>query len=211
MIAGCYTIICYHILSNINLGCHPWTGKPYLAICKSWNGMTEGFTHQVVKLADIQVEQCAFWWGRLKPPTCITRSKHHKHAFFPGCEQQTANQKRSDSRANRHLFHYFSLTTNADVPTWASVVAPQNLDSVLTKVMCTAVAFVDFHTSCHVTSSVASKEWGMSPMMQRYMKSQTTSGAQDSAFAIGSRNQAHSNHSNPCSVAFQPFVEPAII
>ena len=54
----------------------------------------------------------------------------------------------------------------------------------------------------------------MSPMMQRYMKSQTTSGAQDSAFAIGSRNQAHSNHSNPCSVAFQPFVdffEPAII
>lgn len=33
-------------------------------------------------------------------------------------------------------------------------------------------------------------EWGMSPMMQRYMKSQTTSGAQDSAFAIGSRNQA---------------------
>lgn len=34
------------------------------------------------------------------------------------------------------------------------------------------------------------EEWGMSPMMQRYMKSQTTSGAQDSAFAIGSRNQA---------------------
>merc|ERR1712039_966591 len=33
-------------------------------------------------------------------------------------------------------------------------------------------------------------EWGMSPMMQRYMKSQTTSSAQDSAFAIGSRNQA---------------------
>merc|ERR1712187_595690 len=32
-------------------------------------------------------------------------------------------------------------------------------------------------------------EWGMSPMMQRYMKSQTTSSAQDSAFAIGSRNQ----------------------
>eukprot|EP00929_Paragymnodinium_shiwhaense_P015899 TRINITY_DN1239_c0_g1_i12.p1 TRINITY_DN1239_c0_g1~~TRINITY_DN1239_c0_g1_i12.p1 ORF type:complete len:759 (+),score=260.79 TRINITY_DN1239_c0_g1_i12:106-2382(+) len=33
-------------------------------------------------------------------------------------------------------------------------------------------------------------EWGMSPMMQRYMKSQTTSSQQDSAFAIGSRNQA---------------------
>merc|ERR1711972_1093458 len=33
-------------------------------------------------------------------------------------------------------------------------------------------------------------EWGMSPMMQRYMKSQTTSSASDSAFAIGSRNQA---------------------
>jgi len=33
-------------------------------------------------------------------------------------------------------------------------------------------------------------EWGMSPMMQRYMKSQTTSSSQDSAFAIGSRNQA---------------------
>merc|ERR1712178_374036 len=33
-------------------------------------------------------------------------------------------------------------------------------------------------------------EWGMSPMMQRYMKSQTTSSAQDGAFAIGSRNQA---------------------
>merc|ERR1712232_1376425 len=33
-------------------------------------------------------------------------------------------------------------------------------------------------------------EWGMSPMMQRYMKQQTTSSAQDSAFAIGSRNQA---------------------
>jgi len=33
-------------------------------------------------------------------------------------------------------------------------------------------------------------EWGMSPMMQRYMKSQTTSGSQDSAFAMGSRNQA---------------------
>merc|ERR1712061_776910 len=33
-------------------------------------------------------------------------------------------------------------------------------------------------------------EWGMSPMMQRYMKSQTTSSALDSAFAIGSRNQA---------------------
>jgi len=33
-------------------------------------------------------------------------------------------------------------------------------------------------------------EWGMSPMMQRYMKSQTTSSAQDSAFAMGSRNQA---------------------
>merc|ERR1712232_197687 len=31
-------------------------------------------------------------------------------------------------------------------------------------------------------------EWGMSPMMQRYMKSQTT--AQDSAFAISSRDQA---------------------
>ena len=30
----------------------------------------------------------------------------------------------------------------------------------------------------------------MSPMMQRYMKSQTTSSASDSAFAIGSRNQA---------------------
>merc|ERR1712190_446076 len=33
-------------------------------------------------------------------------------------------------------------------------------------------------------------EWGMSPMMQRYMKSQTNSSASDSAFAIGSRNQA---------------------
>merc|ERR1712032_1561080 len=33
-------------------------------------------------------------------------------------------------------------------------------------------------------------EWGMSSMMQRYMKSQTTSSASDSAFAIGSRNQA---------------------
>merc|ERR1712107_440850 len=33
-------------------------------------------------------------------------------------------------------------------------------------------------------------EWGMSPMMQRYMKSQTTSSASDSAFAIGSRNQS---------------------
>merc|ERR1711933_306296 len=33
-------------------------------------------------------------------------------------------------------------------------------------------------------------EWGMSPMMQRYMKSQTTSSSQDSAFAMGSRNQA---------------------
>jgi heat shock protein beta len=33
-------------------------------------------------------------------------------------------------------------------------------------------------------------EWGMSPMMQRYMKSQTTSSGQDSAFAMGSRNQA---------------------
>jgi len=33
-------------------------------------------------------------------------------------------------------------------------------------------------------------EWGMSPMMQRYMKQQTTSSASDSAFAIGSRNQA---------------------
>jgi heat shock protein beta len=33
-------------------------------------------------------------------------------------------------------------------------------------------------------------EWGMSPMMQRYMKSQSTSTSQDSAFAIGSRNQA---------------------
>merc|ERR1712222_123384 len=33
-------------------------------------------------------------------------------------------------------------------------------------------------------------EWGMSPMMQRYMKSQTTSSASDSAFAIGPRNQA---------------------
>merc|ERR1719413_107787 len=33
-------------------------------------------------------------------------------------------------------------------------------------------------------------EWGMSPMMQRYMKSQTTSSASDSAFAIGSRIQA---------------------
>merc|ERR1712050_603767 len=33
-------------------------------------------------------------------------------------------------------------------------------------------------------------EWGMSPIMQRYMKSQTTSSASDSAFAIGSRNQA---------------------
>merc|ERR1711920_131544 len=33
-------------------------------------------------------------------------------------------------------------------------------------------------------------EWGMSPMMQRYMKSQTTSSASDSAFTIGSRNQA---------------------
>merc|ERR1712151_1239768 len=33
-------------------------------------------------------------------------------------------------------------------------------------------------------------ERGMSPMMQRYMKSQTTSSASDSAFAIGSRNQA---------------------
>mmetsp|Transcript_72389 Transcript_72389/g.204169 ORF Transcript_72389/g.204169 Transcript_72389/m.204169 type:complete len:748 (-) Transcript_72389:208-2451(-) len=33
-------------------------------------------------------------------------------------------------------------------------------------------------------------EWGMSPMMQRYMKSQTTSSSSDSAFAIGSRNQA---------------------
>merc|ERR1712187_827042 len=33
-------------------------------------------------------------------------------------------------------------------------------------------------------------EWGMSTMMQRYMKSQTTSSASDSAFAIGSRNQA---------------------
>jgi len=33
-------------------------------------------------------------------------------------------------------------------------------------------------------------EWGMSPTMQRYMKSQTTSSASDSAFAIGSRNQA---------------------
>ena len=32
----------------------------------------------------------------------------------------------------------------------------------------------------------------MSPMMQRYMKSQTTSSASDSAFAIGSRNQASS-------------------
>ncbi|CAK0824177.1 unnamed protein product [Prorocentrum cordatum] len=32
-------------------------------------------------------------------------------------------------------------------------------------------------------------EWGMSPMMQRYMKSQTTSSSQDSAFAMGSRNQ----------------------
>ena len=32
----------------------------------------------------------------------------------------------------------------------------------------------------------------MSPMMQRYMKSQTTSTAQDSAFAIGTRNQARS-------------------
>merc|ERR1711933_292365 len=31
---------------------------------------------------------------------------------------------------------------------------------------------------------------GMSPMMQRYMKQQTTSSASDSAFAIGSRNQA---------------------
>ncbi|CAK0809934.1 unnamed protein product [Prorocentrum cordatum] len=30
----------------------------------------------------------------------------------------------------------------------------------------------------------------MSPMMQRYMKSQTTSSSQDSAFAMGSRNQA---------------------
>ena len=33
----------------------------------------------------------------------------------------------------------------------------------------------------------------MSPMMQRYMKSQTTSSASDSAFAIGSRNQALSS------------------
>merc|ERR1712070_410592 len=33
-------------------------------------------------------------------------------------------------------------------------------------------------------------EWGMSPTMQRYMKAQTTSSAQDSSFAIGSRNQA---------------------
>merc|ERR1712032_1245051 len=33
-------------------------------------------------------------------------------------------------------------------------------------------------------------EWGMSPMMQRYMKSQSTTSSQDSAFAIGSRNQA---------------------
>eukprot|EP00933_Yihiella_yeosuensis_P076607 TRINITY_DN8645_c0_g4_i1.p1 TRINITY_DN8645_c0_g4~~TRINITY_DN8645_c0_g4_i1.p1 ORF type:complete len:761 (+),score=216.80 TRINITY_DN8645_c0_g4_i1:71-2353(+) len=33
-------------------------------------------------------------------------------------------------------------------------------------------------------------EWGMSPMMQRYMKSQTTSSASGDAFAIGSRNQA---------------------
>lgn len=39
-------------------------------------------------------------------------------------------------------------------------------------------------------SNRVSKEWGMSPMMQRYMKSQTTSSASDSAFAIGSRNQA---------------------
>mmetsp|Transcript_4273 Transcript_4273/g.9672 ORF Transcript_4273/g.9672 Transcript_4273/m.9672 type:complete len:751 (+) Transcript_4273:72-2324(+) len=33
-------------------------------------------------------------------------------------------------------------------------------------------------------------EWGMSPMMQRYVKSQSTSSSSDSAFAIGSRNQA---------------------
>jgi len=33
-------------------------------------------------------------------------------------------------------------------------------------------------------------EWGMSPMMQRYMKAQSTSSASDSSFAIGSRNQA---------------------
>jgi len=33
-------------------------------------------------------------------------------------------------------------------------------------------------------------EWGMSPMMQRYMKSQTTSSASGDAFAMGSRNQA---------------------
>jgi len=33
-------------------------------------------------------------------------------------------------------------------------------------------------------------EWGMSPMMQRYMKSQTTSSSSGDAFAMGSRNQA---------------------
>jgi heat shock protein beta len=33
-------------------------------------------------------------------------------------------------------------------------------------------------------------EWGMSPMMQRYMQSQTASGSQDSAFAVGSWDQA---------------------
>jgi len=33
-------------------------------------------------------------------------------------------------------------------------------------------------------------EWGMSPMMQRYMKAQATSGSQDQNFNLGSMNQA---------------------
>eukprot|EP00927_Polykrikos_kofoidii_P019787 TRINITY_DN19278_c0_g1_i1.p1 TRINITY_DN19278_c0_g1~~TRINITY_DN19278_c0_g1_i1.p1 ORF type:complete len:777 (+),score=142.75 TRINITY_DN19278_c0_g1_i1:204-2333(+) len=39
-------------------------------------------------------------------------------------------------------------------------------------------------------ASLVQDEWGMSPMMQRYMKAQTGASAQDGAFAIGFRNQA---------------------
>merc|ERR1719320_1647335 len=54
-------------------------------------------------------------------------------------------------------------------------------------------------------------EWGMSPMMQRYMKSQTTSSASDSAFAIGSRNQAilEINPSHPVIQKLRATMEAA--
>ena len=181
------------------------------------------------KLADIQVEQCAFWIflvREVETANLYYKVKTPQACFFPrdvNSKQQTKKGRIVEQTAMDVDVSWFFPHSKCRCPDMSQCRGPTKPWFAFDKgnVYSSCIRWLPHQLPCgfvwkcwvysqwnsHLIGIMISKtigffgvhnifrhilkEWGMSPMMQRYMKSQTTSGAQDSAFAIGSRNQAH--------------------